>query len=118
MFDFAVVVFGVCTPSLLQLPSLTYSTSISDHHPSRESDKVTGVFGTPSSLSLYVFYFLPSLTAPLTDWKGAYVSVLVLFTILHLSQEIVNKEVQYNGSQSEVCKCPLNYLRNFHPLFM
>ena len=42
MFDFAVVVFGVGTPSLLQLPCLTLL--LSDHHPSRESDNAMGLF--------------------------------------------------------------------------
>lgn len=50
MFDFAVVVFGVCTLSLLQLPYLILP--LSDRHPSREGDNAMGLFGSPSSISL------------------------------------------------------------------
>ena len=49
VFDFAVVVFGVCT--LRCSTALSYSASLSDHHPSRESDNAMRSFQAFGTLS-------------------------------------------------------------------
>jgi hypothetical protein len=113
VFDFAVVVFGVCAP-FAALVALSYSASLSDRHPSRESDNALGlfkVFGTPL-LACVFSSFLDS-----SPYRLKLSHRFQSYTVfLHLSQEIVNKEVQHNGSQSKVCKCSLKYLRNLRPL--
>ena len=45
MFDFAVVIFGVCTSSLLWC--LSDFASPSGHHPSREGDNAGGFWPCP-----------------------------------------------------------------------
>lgn len=110
VFDFAVVVFGVCTPSLLQCPYLTLPLSaiIILREKTIMQWGFFKVFYTPLFACKCSIFFLPWQFS-LTDWNCRFPSYSVF---LHLSQEIVNKEVQHNGSQSKVCKCSWKYFSN------